>query len=288
MTPGMRTLRSLALTQIIVMALAASSGAAPRARHVVEPPREVAVDDDDVLYIDEPDEPEVAPVRRRAIAPAERDPGWHLGVAVGADIPVDALNVGLVIEAPSGLRLSSSVGVLADVFLGPMAAPDNQAAAALVHAALRDAIVWRTHLGIKPWKTRGFYASAGYSLCSFGLTMSTEAAMSALADQMLTVGLGSTPLMHMTSTLHALDLEAGWEWPIARRFKFRTAISAAMMIASTTHLHIENSPLASLPLPSLDSLITSMERAGEATIDAAYKDAGPMVMLTVQLQLDLL
>jgi hypothetical protein len=282
----MWTLRSLVLAQAIITALSAPSRAAPRVRHA-EPPREVAMDDDDdVLVIDAP---EAAPARRRAIATAaERDAGWQIGVAVGADIPLDALNVGLVIEAPAGLRLSSSVGVLADVFLGRMAAPESHTAAALMHAALRDAIVWRTHLGIKPWQTHGFYASAGYSLCSFGVTMTTGDAMSALIDDMLPLGLESTPLMHMTSTLHALDLEAGWEWPIARRFKFRTAVSAAMMIASSTHLEVEDGPLSILPLARIDTLIAPMERAGEARIDAMYKEAGPVVMVTVQLQLDLL
>jgi hypothetical protein len=283
----MWTLRSLVAAQAIVTALSAPSGAAPRARHVAEPPRKDAVDDGDGASLDV-DVPEVAPVRLRAItAAAERDTAWHAGIGVGADIPLDALNVGVVIQAPSGLRLSSSVGFLADVFLGGMDAPEGgPAATALMHAALRDAVVWRTHLGMKPWKTHGFYASAGYSLCSFGVATTTGDAVSALVDRMLPVGLGS--MVHMTSTLHALDLEAGWEWPIAQRFKFRTAISAAMIIASSTSLHVDDGPLAILPLPPTDRLIAPVERAGEAAIDALYKGAGPIVMLTVQLQLDLL
>jgi hypothetical protein len=105
---------------------------------------------------------------------------------------------------------------------------------------------------------------------------------------MLPVGLGSDALMHMTSTLHALDLEAGWEWSIAHRFKFRTAISAAKIIASSTRIHAEDGSLSFLPLPPIDKLIEPMERAGEAAIDAHYKEAGPIVMFTVQLQVDLL
>src|SRR4051812_13919420 len=129
----MSMLRSLVLAQVIVTALRAPSAAAPRAGHPAE---------------------------------AERDAGWHAGIGVGADIPVDALNVGFVIQAPSGLRLSSTVGAVTDVFLGLM--DEGDAAAGMMHAALRDSLVWRTHLGMKPWRTHGFYASAGYSLCSFG------------------------------------------------------------------------------------------------------------------------
>ncbi|HEY0483214.1 MAG TPA: hypothetical protein VGD37_37085 [Kofleriaceae bacterium] len=275
------------LAQVIVAALSTSSGAAPRTRHVTEPPRKVALDDGGARL--DIDVPEVALARPRAVAAAaERDAGWHLGVGLGADIPLDALNVGLVIQAPSGLRLSSSVGFLTDVFLGGMDAPDGgPAATAMMHAALRDATVWRTHLGWKPWTTHGFYASGGYSLYSFGVTMTAGDATAALVGEMLPANLGSIPLVHMTSTLHALDVEAGWEWPIARRFKFRTAVSAGMVITSSTHLHVEDGPLAILPLP-IDKVIAPIERAGEAVIDAMCKGAGPIVMLTVQLQVDLL
>ncbi|HEX7838949.1 MAG TPA: hypothetical protein VF469_15835 [Kofleriaceae bacterium] len=38
----------------------------------------------------------------------------------------------------------------------------------------------------------------------------------------------------------------------------------------------------------VDKLIAPIERAGEDAINAMYKAAGPIVMLTVQLQLDLL
>jgi hypothetical protein len=286
----MWTLRSLVLAPAIVTALWAPSGAAPRARHVAEPPRkDAAVDDGNGGSLDG-EAPEPATARPSAIAAAaERDTGWHAGIAVGADIPVDALNVGFVIQAPSGVRLSSSVGFMTDVFLGHMDAPDGgHAATVLMHAALRDSIVWRTHLGMKPWKTHGFFASAGYSMCSFGGTVTGGDALSALVDRMVPFALGSMQLVHMTSTLHALDLEAGWEWSIAHRFKFRTAISAATMIAASTRLHVEDGSLAILSLLPTDKLIAPMERAGEAAIDAMYKDVGPIVMLTVQLQLDVL
>jgi len=248
----MSTLRSLVLAQVIVTAVSAASVAAP--------------------------------VRPQAAAEEEdRDTGWHAGIGVGADIPVDALNVGFVIQAPSGLRLSSTVGVLTDVFLGLM--DEGDAAAGMMHAALRDSLVWRTHLGMKPWSTHGFYASAGYSLCSFGGAVTSGDAMSALLDRMLPVDLGSSALVHMSSTLHALDLEAGWEWPIARHFTVRTAIGASMIVAASTTIHVDDGALTFLPI---DQVIAPMERAGEAEIDARYKSAGPVVMLTVQLQVDLL
>jgi len=242
------------LAQLIVTAVAAPSGAAPRTSGV-----------------------------DAAEAAAERDRRWHAGIGIGADIPVDALNVGFVIQAPSGLRLSSSVGFLTDVFLGLM--DDGDQAASVMHAALRNSVVWRTHLGVKPWNTHGFYAAAGYSLCSFGGAITSGAAISVLLDRMLPVDLGSDSVVHMSSTLHALDLEAGWEWSIARHFTVRTAIGAAMVLAASTSLQIDAGSLAFLPT---DQLIAPVERAGEAEINARYKQAGPIVMLTVQLQVDLL
>jgi len=267
--------------------LEADARVARHAHHVAAP--KAALDDasDEPLVVEarapvEVDVLGVVPAPAQAPA-AARDTAWHAGVAVGADFPLDALNVGLVIEAPSGLRLSSSVGFLSDVFLGGMDAPGGGPAVTdLMHAAMRDAVVWRTHLGIKPWKRHGFYASAGYSMCSFSATMTSGQAATALADQMLPFGLGSIPLVHLSSTLHAVDLEAGWEWPIARRFKFRTAVSAGMLVSSSTSLRVDDAS------PSLDKLIAPMARAGEAAINALYKDSGPIYMLTVQLQLDLL
>jgi len=275
------------LAQAIAATLSSPSGAAPRgAGHVAEAPREAAPEDGDDATIDI-DAPEPAPIRPHTAA--ADDPAWHAGIAVGTDIPVDALNVGAVIQAPFGLRLSSSVGFLTNVFLGRMDAPDGgHAATVLMHAALSDTIVWRTHLGIRPWKAHGFYASAGYGMCTLGGAITTGDAMSAVLGRMLPSGLGAVPLVHVASTLHTLDLEAGWEWSIAHRFKFRTAIGAAMIVASTTSLHVDDGSLASLPLVPVGKLVAPLERSGEAAIDGLYKEVGPIVMLTMQLQFDLL
>jgi hypothetical protein len=59
-----------------------------------------------------------------------------------------------------------------------------------------------------------------------------------------------------------------------------------MVLGASTSLHVDDGALGSLPLG--DKLMAPIERAGEAAIDAMYKEAGPIVMLTVQLQLDLL
>jgi hypothetical protein len=142
----MSTLRSLVMAQAIVAALAAPSGAAPRARHVPEAPRKAAaVDEGDVGSLDV-DAPEPAPPRRQVIAAAvERDAGWHAGITVGADFPVDALNVGFLIQTPSGLRLSSSVGFLTDVFLGLMDSSGDNHADSVMMQAVEDA--WLLRVG---------------------------------------------------------------------------------------------------------------------------------------------
>src|SRR5262249_22675712 len=136
-----------------------------------------------------------------------------------------------------------------DAILDRVDAPDGgHPATVMLHAALRDTLVWRTHLGVKPWRTHGFYAGAGYGLFAFGGSITTGDVVSALVGKQLPDGLGSIPLVHISSTLHMLDVEAGWEWRVAARFKLRMAVAAATTLAASSSIH---TALDGVSLPTL-------------------------------------
>lgn len=301
----MRTLRTALLAPAIVAALGIPAGAAHRKRHVTEAPADDAAealrDTSDARDAHDPhpaldhrddaeDELAEAPrIQRHAVRISEPDSDWHLGVSAGADFPLDAINVGLVVEAPGGVWLSSSVGFRSDVFLGRID-EGSASANALLQAAVQDSRVWRTHLAYRPWKSHGFYTSLGYSLIQFGGALSTADVASVVGGQMLPAGIGGTgPLAHVSSTLHTLDVEAGWEWSTARRFRFRTAVGAGFLLAASTALQIDaSSGLGFLPGPLMDQLLAPLERTGVSAMQSALQQASPLFMASMQLQINVL
>jgi hypothetical protein len=242
----------------------------------------------------------------KRLAPREDldcDEHWHIGIGPGSDIPLDAINVGVEIRTPFGLQLSSSLGFIPNAIVDQIdAVVGDPAASPVVHAALHDAVVWRTHLGVKPWTRHGFYAGAGYGRVSFGGSATTADAVSALVDRTVPMGLGAMSLVHISSTVHMLDVEVGWEWRIARRLKLRTAVAAATTLAASSSIRstldgtslVPGTPVG-LPVPAgglptlpLDSVLGPLERQGEDSLNATLRDNVRLAMFTVQLQFDVL
>jgi hypothetical protein len=176
--------------------------------------------------------------------------GWHVGVEAVTEIPVQ-VGARVAVEAPYRIRIDSSVGFFPPVYLDLMndilsAAPQyNEDVATLVKIALDSSIVWRTHVGWRPFSGAGFYFTAGYGLITFGGDAGAEELLIAATELQLIDSSkpapeeGSLPEKRgydIVSMLHMIDAEVGWEFLIAERLTLRAAVGGAFTLAASTDI----------------------------------------------------
>lgn len=196
--------------------------------------------------------------------------GWHLSAMVATNAPVD-VGVRVDVEAPHRLRLSTSVGVMPE---GYVSAINGLATAAgwygdteanLIQTALRSSIVWRTHLGWRPFPREGFTVMAGYGLVALGGGASAQELIAGVTGAMIPPGSGSSMFQYrVRSVLHMVDVELGWEWRFLReRLVLHTALGFAGTVAARTTITPDYTPRA-------PQATAAFAAAGERYLDGLY------------------
>jgi len=175
------------------------------------------------------------------------DPGWRVSAEVMSEVPLH-LGAGVAVEGPYRIRVDSSVGYLPGFYVDGMnavlkAIPDyDEDIARLVKLALESSLIWRTHVGWRPFESAGLFFSAGYGLVALGGGAGTEALLVAGSMVASPVGLVPAGLLpevrgyDVSSTLHMLDLEVGWELPLNDDLFMRAALGGAFTVASSTEI----------------------------------------------------
>lgn len=196
--------------------------------------------------------------------------GWDITVEANTDFP---LSVGgrLGVESPWRLRLSTSlgylpaayVGLVNDVGVGLDAYGRNEAD--LIESSLKNSLVWRTHVGWRPFARAGLYVEGGYGLVALGGEVSAEDVLASL--------LGIEPPgdsealtreYRVRSVLHMLDVEVGWRWGLGAGWTARTALGAAFTLDSNSRVEPRFQP--SQPL-----LVTAFSRLAEGQLDRTFE-----------------
>jgi hypothetical protein len=109
--------------------------------------------------------------------------------------------------------------------------PEKQPTDQMLKTATRDAFVWRTHLGLKPFEDIGWYAQAGYGLILAGGGGDPSTRVAAATD--LPAGPANERFTLKTSaTVHVLDLETGWQWRFGQRWVVRAAVGGTFAMAA--------------------------------------------------------
>jgi hypothetical protein len=204
----------------------------------------------------------------------------RLGIAATTSFPVD-VGVRLTYEAPFPLRLSTSLGFLPGAYVDGTNAivrafgGYDDRTAELVRNSLQSSLVWRSHVGVRPF--RGFYAEAGYGLVSLGGGASAAEILAAVTGRSVPGAGSRTFTAH--STLHMLDVELGWEARLAPDLRLRTAVGGIFTLAASTHIEPDFDPglLGSLAVKAL-------ARAGELYLDRMYEKYVHTPVVTIALE----
>jgi hypothetical protein len=148
----------------------------------------------------------------------EGESPWHLQIEALTEVPID-VGARVLIEVPARLRLSSSLGVLpspyVDVINDSAVALGgyNQQTADLIASSLGSSLVWRTHLGWRPFPRAGFAFDVGYGLVTLGGGVNAADALAAAAGHNAPAKPGGATY-NVASTLQMIDADLGWEWKL--------------------------------------------------------------------------
>lgn len=197
---------------------------------------------------------------------------WDLRAGAGTEFPID-LGVHGVVEGPGGLRLTTSLGYMPGVYVDAINATliafkaYDDTTADLIRATLDSSLVWKAHLGWRPFRRHGFTVEAGYRLVTMGGGLGTEDLIAAVT--------GSTPPSqtedvgleyNVSSTLHMADAELGWEWRLGGRLWLRAAVGGAFTFAATTTMGPKTQPRT----PRGKEAVAKLGADGSAFLDNIY------------------
>lgn len=197
-----------------------------------------------------------------------------LRIEVITDLPLQ-LGGGILAEWAHGLQVSTSLGWLPQKYVQGISSlmttfeiygPET---AELIEATIQNSLVWRTHLGWRPWSDSGFYTRFGYTLITLGGGATTKALIEGITGTEVMYSnerrSSQDPLyIDASSSLHLLSVGLGWDWKVYEytqdQFLFiRTALEWSYTFTSTAHLESQTQSSRAFVKDALDRL----EQAGE-------------------------
>lgn len=201
-------------------------------------------------------------------ASADEGPRWTGAAAIGTEFPM-SVGVRGQIETPFRLRLSTTLGIMPgpyvdaiNGFLVGISAYDR-ATADLVSQALSSSLMWRTHVGYRPFRAHGFTVEGGYGLVTLGGGASAATLITAVTGQPAPEQADSKTYS-VASTLHMLDLEVGWEWVVMKHLFLRAAVGGAFTVGSSTTIAPDFQPRSA-------RATEAFTKVGEAYLDDTYR-----------------
>lgn len=156
---------------------------------------------------------------------------WTPSIELVTTVPLDVAER-VSLEAPNRLHLRASIGVMPYANLIDKVIKGfggyGDAEAAVIKEALSESLVFRAQAGFRPFDELGLYLDVGYSLITLGGDLDGNDVIvlgrGAIAPQDAT-----SPFRHyrVSSTLHLVVLELGWEQALLDWLMVRGAIGFA-------------------------------------------------------------
>lgn len=190
---------------------------------------------------------------------------WRLDVTAGTDFPL-SVGARLTVEGPGRLLLSTGLGVLPGAYVDAVngaligfGAYDDRTAD-LVDSALRGALVWRTHVGWRPFAKAGFYVQAGYAAVALGGGISAVETISLATGRPIPPQAIGDLRARTEADLHMIDAEMGWTWSPWRNLVIRAALGGAFTVSSSSRITVSGPP-------QQVQAVTPLVEEGEAYLD---------------------
>ena len=195
---------------------------------------------------------------------------WHLSAEVTTDLPVQ-VGGRIQLETPHRIRLSTALGVMPGgyvqlinaVLVDAGAYPD--ATADLIESTLKESLVWRTHVGWRPFSDHGFYFEVGYTLVTLGGAATGQELLAGIVGASAPAGAGESRDYDVASTLHLFDFELGWEWVLWDALTLRAAIGLIATVAASSTVEARFDVV-----PALRGAVDSFERFSESYLVDTY------------------
>jgi len=173
-------------------------------------------------------------------APSDR--GVHLVLRAGTNFPLD-VGGGLGLEL-GPFQVSAEAGVLPNAYVNAANSAlvasnlyDAQTAE-LLHDALKNSLVLRTHLGWRPFPRAGFFVQAGYGVGFLDASL-TAIEVANAAKMTLPGDVDPQTRAALHTTVQLLDAQVGWRWVVAQRMEIRAALGGAHAFASKSKVQID-------------------------------------------------
>ncbi len=205
-----------------------------------------------------------------AATPAQAD-DWHLDAELVTDVPI-GVGARAALGMPHGLRLSTALQVMPEGYVSLIntvvtSLPNtyNDDTATLIEDTLQKSLVWRTHVGWRPWASLGLYLDVGYGFVGLGGATTGEALLAAIVGyEAPTSDTGHE--YSVTSALHMIDVEIGYEWLFWDALTLRAALGFAGTLAASTTVEQQ----FSVKLPAAQKLVDRFEDFGEDYLVEQY------------------
>ena len=201
-----------------------------------------------------------------------------MGAEFVTDFPMH-IGTHVTLDMPYGLQISTAIGEMPGSFVSTINAVIlafdgyGQETADLVQASLRDSLVWRLHVGWRPFEDLGLYVATGYGLVTLGSYVRGDTIVTVLDDEDRNRlnDLDAEFENHLKfgrydvySTLHMLDAEIGWRWVLESGWSFRVALG----VAATLHGKTNVTAVSSVLDKETDAIVI---RGTEVHLDTIYR-----------------
>ena len=203
---------------------------------------------------------------------------WSLRLEANTDMPLH-LGAGLLLETPARFRVRTGFGFISKAYVsganalvqGLSDSYDEQDAA-LVESALGQSFLWRNQVGIRPFRSAGFYLHAGYSLAKISGSASGFDVVDAAfnlnereREAMMRLIEGNSSV-EIDSTLHMLDGELGWEWWPSSHISLRIGLGWAYTMAASASLSVKAQPQTDAE----EAVLAQIEEEGSQKLSELY------------------
>ena len=201
---------------------------------------------------------------------------WKLRAELLTDAPVHG-GVAALVEGPHRLRLRTSLGWLPTPYVNLInevvqAFDDTytDANAQLVSDTLQNSLVWRTHLGWRPFEGHGFYVHLGYSFVGLGGGTTAQALVEGITGVPIPTGPNNSRFkldLTTTAALHMADLELGWEWELWDHLTLRVGLGGSYTFASTANITSSFQGTT----PPVQQAVDALEQGGEDYLNDTFR-----------------